>query len=607
MTIQIPVDATVTPTESQVSITSDMSGAGQLLTAVSSNSIQLTNIDAGQNPLQYKIDSGSWITLGAGQGVQLPLDMSASAVRVRKGNTTAGAVKLGLTVYTVDGIQAGGVPLKSFPGTAGAVSAVLTTLAQQIGAGPSTLKPLSAMTSPPTISEGAINAASGVNGNASGVVTIGITDPRVAVARTIPALVGAGYPDNLYYKGAHINKAQMDYNAFSVPFITDAPKFDFMMKGNRGRYLVFVDGEPVTLNPAPNVKATATSVFVQVDFGADVMTYGAVAVDGVGAGGTGYAIGDLITLAGGTGTGAVLEVKQLSGSAVVGATIVNRGAYTAISYGTTQASNTGAGIGATFNMRYGTLHSTRKERRIELCFSDNAYFGGINVASQDTVRAWTPPGLRMCGVGDSFMSGTFQDRPGGAFIYECGRLLGIPDTWDAAVGGTGYIATNNATQKKFRDRLSDLVAIKPSVIVVCGGINDSALSGVTVPDVQAEVGLYYAALFALFPRAVVICTGPWQGANVQAVMPSLEAAIKAGFEGASGYNPKLHAFISTVVDKWIVPGGANGKAGTVTGVGNTEFITSSDGTHPHQYGQDYLGQLLANGIRSVVARLNAAA
>ena len=70
----------------------------------------------------------------------------------------------------------------------------------------------------------------------------------------------------------------------------------------------------------------------------------------LGSGGTGYAIGDQITLSGGAPTLApVLTVLTLSGSAVATFAISNGGSFTLNGSGNfTQASTTGAGTGATF-------------------------------------------------------------------------------------------------------------------------------------------------------------------------------------------------------------------------------------------------------------------
>lgn len=81
-----------------------------------------------------------------------------------------------------------------------------------------------------------------------------------------------------------------------------------------------------------------------------------VSIDSVVAGGTGYAVGMIITLAGGTNTiPAQIEVLTLSGSAVATARIFNGGIYTADpadAVAQSGASSPAGGTGATFNLTF---------------------------------------------------------------------------------------------------------------------------------------------------------------------------------------------------------------------------------------------------------------
>jgi hypothetical protein len=74
----------------------------------------------------------------------------------------------------------------------------------------------------------------------------------------------------------------------------------------------------------------------------------------VAAGGTGYVVGDQITLTGGTGlSAAILQVATLSGSAVATVTVIRNGSYTAVPGNpVAQGSTTGVGTGATFTMAW---------------------------------------------------------------------------------------------------------------------------------------------------------------------------------------------------------------------------------------------------------------
>lgn len=83
----------------------------------------------------------------------------------------------------------------------------------------------------------------------------------------------------------------------------------------------------------------------------------AVTVTAVAAGGTGYAVNDTVTLAGGTNTTpAVLTVTAVSGGVITSASITTPGSYSALPTNpVAQATTSGGGSGATFTMAWGLL------------------------------------------------------------------------------------------------------------------------------------------------------------------------------------------------------------------------------------------------------------
>lgn len=76
---------------------------------------------------------------------------------------------------------------------------------------------------------------------------------------------------------------------------------------------------------------------------------GTAAVNNGGTSGA-YIVGDQLTISGGTGTAAVLEVTAVSGGHVTGVKIVNAGAYTAAPTLSGCATTGGSGAGATFDL-----------------------------------------------------------------------------------------------------------------------------------------------------------------------------------------------------------------------------------------------------------------
>ena len=79
----------------------------------------------------------------------------------------------------------------------------------------------------------------------------------------------------------------------------------------------------------------------------------------INAGGSGYAVGDRVTLAGGTHTtAAVIRVLTLSTTAIATFSIVNAGVYTTTSTSFTQGSTSGVGTGATFQTGTFSINAT---------------------------------------------------------------------------------------------------------------------------------------------------------------------------------------------------------------------------------------------------------
>jgi hypothetical protein len=111
-----------------------------------------------------------------------------------------------------------------------------------------------------------------------------------------------------------------------------------------------VAGSGYTTNPTPTISAPLTAGGTQATA---TCTIGVVTAT-VSAGGSGYVVGEILTVVGGTSTAAaVLTVATISGSAVATVTITTIGTYTASPTNPAATTSNLSGTGATFTLSFG--------------------------------------------------------------------------------------------------------------------------------------------------------------------------------------------------------------------------------------------------------------
>ncbi len=110
-------------------------------------------------------------------------------------------------------------------------------------------------------------------------------------------------------------------------------------------------------NPASVTSATGSGARFDVSGGVSAPFLGAATITSIGSGGSGYNVGDTLSVAGGTGSlSALIEVTSVSAGAVTSAVLLNPGIYTsAPASPVTTSDNSGSGSGATFNLSFDPL------------------------------------------------------------------------------------------------------------------------------------------------------------------------------------------------------------------------------------------------------------
>lgn len=124
-------------------------------------------------------------------------------------------------------------------------------------------------------------------------------------------------------------------------------------------------------------------------------------------------------------------------------------------------------------------------------------FGGIAVANGYAVTKPTAQvKKRIVFLGDSYVAGNSGGSGGGnaaydGFIMKLGLLMKGDDIINAGISGTGFVGTiSGQSDSKYLGRASDILAMNPDVVVICGGRND----GTSGTNVQTAVQTLLDAL-----------------------------------------------------------------------------------------------------------------
>lgn len=452
-----------------------------------------------------------------------------------------------------------------------------------------------AMTNPPAIVRGtsvsSVNS-SYVNGNTLIKGDSGILQYEGSIFVTGTAT--GGYPIKT---PTHITSAAGVKGGSSAPlrvrFMTDAPSFDMcFLERSFSQLNLIVDGEYAYRSKAVTMGNTGNYRYFKVDFGPDVVTYGKVQASfSITAAGTGYAVGDLITLDGGStnsaGLPCVVMVTQVGANGIVQQVDVSTaGAYTTQPTGTfgqvsTTGTGSGIGLGATF---FSKEHTTRKMRKFEIIYSTPADFIGLVGTNIDTFLPYPEVGStqpRLVVIGDSIQIGTYLGYGGSHIGCSLAQSLGL---WDKmavnGIGGTGWITGGTAAWSS-PSRVADFIAHQADIYVVIGSQNDGGAS----PELQAAVTSTLNKILDGVPNCRIVGIGNVLGANA-----ALAASIAAGYAGVK--RKSRVAFVNNQSpNAWL------------SGLATPNWVVTNDANHLNQEGQDYFAKISAPYVGAALLNL----
>ncbi len=211
--------------------------------------------------------------------------------------------------------------------------------------------------------------------------------------------------------------------------------------------------------------------------------------------------------------------------------------------------------------------------------------------------------FRMAFEGDSITVGSYicAYRPRYWIERIVGDQLGCDAVYNNAVGGTGLI-NNGTTKTTYLDRLPDLVAFTPDVVVFGGVQNDIGNNGTYNSTTRQAAALaYFQALRAALPNALVVVVGAQalQNQSLTSAAGTLyeaETDIKTAFTTWSDANS---LFIPLATDVRARITSTNGKHYAQTG------SAPYTDTHPVPPYYPFIGGLIAEKISKAVLAVNA--
>nr|WP_243850777.1 SGNH/GDSL hydrolase family protein [Modestobacter marinus] len=174
-------------------------------------------------------------------------------------------------------------------------------------------------------------------------------------------------------------------------------------------------------------------------------------------------------------------------------------------------------------------------------------------------------------MGDSY---TAASHDGAGYVPPTADALGWEPVLEA-VSGTGYVAVGaEPGAAPYQERVDEVVAAAPDVVVVQGSTNDA---GLPTAEVHAAAETLYADLQAQLPEAQVVVVGPLipPGSDPVAVAGVRTALAEAA--GAAGL-----PFVDPLAEGWLHPSDG----------------LFADPIHPNQTGYDAFSADLVSALRA---------
>ncbi len=242
----------------------------------------------------------------------------------------------------------------------------------------------------------------------------------------------------------------------------------------------------------------------------------------------------------------------------------------------------------------------RATRHVILDMQVGQAFFGISMGASDTLYApTTDDNIRLGVFGDSYTEGVSGTHRGDGIWRVMGDCLGIRDVWSSGLGGTGYLATNQAGTARYNlvNRLQyDCLPYTFDVIAFGMGINDTSLNQT---NVGANVTTCLTTVRNAFPNTPILVFGACGRAGPSAAELTCEGTIHTAVTNFNDPNV-IFVPISTATDggPWLTGAGS---VATPSGSGNCDAFLDVNNGHPVTAGHIHLGFRAADAVLKAIA------
>lgn len=270
-----------------------------------------------------------------------------------------------------------------------------------------------------------------------------------------------------------------------------------------------------------------------------------------------------------------------------------------------------------WTLDFSGLSTPRKIRKVEVelqmsSSSNPQTFGRVYV--QRTATIWPPSreeiGPRVIILGDSTTLGKNATFYADGWARVLGDYMGIDDLWIGGFSGGGYLVGGNSDGgPNALERITDVTAWSPDLVIVANGSNEQGLDGTTVraglinsTNTRVQAQAVFSAIRTALPTVPVLVLGPWRNGSAaeRARNPEYDAAIATG---VANMNDPLLSYATQI---GLFSG--SGRVGATAGDGNSDLYISSDGTHSTDAGHNYIARFMEpRAIAALTAIASAAA